>query len=281
MTGVVGNVVTRLRKARAERVAVVRLDGPIGTAGPGHAGLSTTSVEPVLRRAFETEHLRAVVVVLNSPGGSPAQSEYIAERIRQLASEKSVPVLAFCEDVVASGGYWIACAADEIYAAHTSLVGSIGVVSAGFGFPDVLARLGVERRVYHAGEHKARLDVFSPEDADDVEWLTGLQAQLHQTFIRWVRQRRGKRLTASDEAVFTGDVWIGERAAELGLVDGVGVMRSVVAERYPDAEITVIASPKPLLARLIGDQISAATLAENVIGGALAAVKQAGSVRLQ
>lgn len=150
------------------------------------------------------------------------QSEYIAERIRQLASEKGVRVLAFCEDVVASGGYWIACAADEIYAAHTSLVGSIGVVSSGFGFVDVLGRLGVERRLYSAGENKVRLDSFSPEKADDVEWLQGLQHQLHDTFIRWVRQRRGKRLAADDEVLFTGDVWIGERAAELGLVDASG-----------------------------------------------------------
>ncbi|MGC4933116.1 S49 family peptidase [Gordonia sp. DT30] len=278
--GPIGRIAKKLAHKRADKVAVVRLDGAIGQGGPGRSGLSTTSVEPVLRRAFDTEHLRAVVIVINSPGGSPTQSEYIAERIRQLASEKDVRVLAFCEDVVASGGYWIACAADEIYAAHTSLIGSIGVVSSGFGFVDVLSRLGVERRLYSAGENKTRLDSFSPEKADDVEWLQGLQRQLHESFIGWVRQRRGKRLDAADEVLFNGDVWIGERAARLGLVDGIGVMRSVVAEHYPDAEITVIETPKPLLARVVGDQVRASVVAESLIGGAVNALERASAVRL-
>ncbi|QTI69771.1 S49 family peptidase [Gordonia polyisoprenivorans] len=279
--GPLGRIAKKLAHKRSDKVAVVRLDGVIGHGGPGRPGLSTTSVEPVLTRAFGIEHLRAVVIVINSPGGSPTQSEYIAERIRQLASEKGVRVLAFCEDVVASGGYWIACAADEIYAAHTSLVGSIGVVSSGFGFVDVLGRLGVERRLYSAGENKVRLDSFSPEKADDVEWLQGLQHQLHETFIRWVRQRRGKRLAADEDVLFTGDVWIGERAAELGLVDGIGVMRSVVAEHYPDAEITVVDAPKPLLARIVGDQVRASVVAEELIGGAVSALERASAVRLR
>ncbi|MEP9393908.1 S49 family peptidase [Gordonia sp. VNK1] len=274
-------IAKKLGRARAEKVAVVRLDGVIGHVGPGRAGLTTRSVESVLKRAFETEHLRAVVIVVNSPGGSPTQSEYIAERIRQLASEKGVRVLAFCEDVVASGGYWIACAADEIYAAHTSLVGSIGVVSSGFGFTDVIARLGVERRLYSAGENKVRLDSFSPVNADDVAWLEGLQGQLHETFIRWVRQRRGKRLEGDDAALFSGDVWIGEKAAALGLVDGVGVMRSVVAEHYPDAEIVTVDAPKPLLTRILGDQVHASVLAEDLIGGAVRALDGASGVRFR
>lgn len=279
--GLLGRIAKKMAHNRADKVAVVRLDGLIGLGGPGRPGLSTTSVEPVLKRAFETEHLRAVIIVINSPGGSPTQSEYIAERIRQLASEKSVRVLAFCEDVVASGGYWIACAADEIYAAHTSLVGSIGVVSSGFGFVDVLSRLGVERRLYSAGENKVRLDLFSPEKADDVAWLQGLQGQLHETFISWVRQRRGKRLTAENDVLFNGDIWIGTRAAELGLVDGIGVMRSVVAEHYPDAEIISIDAPKPLLARIVGDQVRAAVVAEDLIGGAVRALERASAVRLR
>ncbi|AZZ80343.1 MULTISPECIES: S49 family peptidase [Gordonia] len=269
----------KFAKSRAEHVAVVRLDGPIGAAGMGKHGLTTDTVEPVLKRAFATERLKAVVVVINSPGGSPAQSEYIAERIRQLSAEKGVPVLAFCEDVAASGGYWVACAADEIYAAHTSIVGSIGVVSSGFGFSALLDRFGVQRRLYATGENKARLDTFSPEVAEDVEWLKGLQGQLHEAFIAWVRQRRGKKLTASDEELFNGDVWVGHRAAELGLVDGIGVMRSVVAERYPDAEITVIEAPKPLLARLVGNQMSVSGLAESVTTGVMAAIDRAPAVR--
>ncbi|MDL9937616.1 S49 family peptidase [Gordonia sp. ABSL1-1] len=269
----------KLAKTRAEHVAVVRLDGLIGSGGMGRPGLTTESVEPILKRAFETERLKAVVVVINSPGGSPAQSEYIAGRIRQLASEKGVPVLAFCEDVAASGGYWIACAADEIFAAHTSLVGSIGVVSSGFGVAEVLSRFGVERRLYTSGDNKARLDTFSPAVAEDVEWIRSLQRSLHEEFIGWVRQRRGKKLTAADEELFNGDVWVGGRAAELGLVDGVGVMRSVIAERYPDAEITIVDAPKPLLARLVGGPATASGsvfgVAEAITSGVLAALDRA------
>lgn len=269
-----------LSRRNPERVAVVRLDGPIGDVGPGRHTLTTGSVEPVLRRAFDTEHLRAVVIVVNSPGGSPAQSEYIAERIRQLAAEKGVRVIAFCEDVVASGGYWIACGADEIYAAHTSLVGSIGVVSSGFGFVDVLGRFGVERRLHTTGENKARLDPFTPERSEDVEWLAGVQQQLHQAFIDWVRQRRGRKLAAPDDELFTGDVWVGSAAAEVGLVDGIGVMRSVIAERYPDAEITPVEAPKPLLARLVGD-VTAAGMADRVVTGAVSALERTAAVRLR
>ena len=273
MNGAVGKIVKKFQHSRAEKVAVVRLDGVIGHVGAGR-GMTIESVEPVLKRAFETEHVKAVVIVINSPGGSPAQSEYIAERIRQLSSEKGVPVLAFCEDVAASGGYWIACAADEIFAAHTSLVGSIGVVSSGFGFNEVIDRLGVQRRLYTAGDNKARLDAFSPENADDVEWLKGMQSELHQAFIAWVKQRRGKKLAGTDEELFNGDIWIGAKARDVGLVDGIGVMRSVVAERYPDVEITVISAPKPILARLLSGPSGAAALTDAVVSGVLSAVEK-------
>lgn len=266
------SIAKRVARSRADRVAVVRLDGPIGPAGVGRHGISTDGVEPILKRAFGAEHVKAVVIVINSPGGSPAQSEYIAERIRQLSAEKGVPVLAFCEDVAASGGYWIACAADEIFAAHTSMIGSIGVVSSGFGLSDVLARFGVQRRLYTAGDNKARLDTFSPERPEDVEWLRSLQGELHEAFISWVRQRRGKKLNAPDEELFSGDLWVGGRAVEVGLVDAIGVMRSVIAERYPDAEITVIDAPKPLLARLLGGQVSVQNVVQNAVTGALEAL---------
>ena len=273
MNGPLGEIVKKFQKSRADKVAVVRLDGVIGHVGAGR-GMTIDSVEPMLKRAFETEHVKAVVVVINSPGGSPAQSEYIAERIRQLSSEKGVPVLAFCEDIAASGGYWIACAADEIFAAHTSLVGSIGVVSSGFGFNEVLDRLGVQRRLYTAGDNKARLDAFSPENADDVEWLKGMQSELHQAFIAWVKQRRGKKLAGTDEELFNRDIWIGAKARDVGLVDGIGVMRSVVAERYPDVEITVISAPKPILARLLNGPSGAAALTDAVVSGVLSAVEK-------
>lgn len=277
LRAMIGGPLKRVKHAwsasRADRIAVVRLDGHIGSGTGGRGGLTADGVEGVLKRAFDVEHLKAVVVVINSPGGSPTQSEYIAERIRQLSSEKGVRVLAFCEDVAASGGYWIACAADEIFAARTSMVGSIGVVSSGFGLAPLIDRLGVERRLYTSGDNKARLDTFSPAREEDVEWLKQLQEQLHSTFIGWVRQRRGAKLVGSDAELFNGDIWVGRRAVELGLVDGLGVMRSVIAERYPDAEITAIDSPKPLLARLTGGQVRAQTSAA-LVRGALDAIEK-------
>lgn len=258
----------------ADRVAVVRLEGAIGGSGRGRGGLNAEGIETELKRAFELDHLKAVALVINSPGGSPAQSELIAERIRQLATEKGIRVLAFCEDAAASGGYWIACAADEIFAARTSIVGSIGVVSAGFGLVDVINKVGIERRVYSAGENKSRLDPFSPEKEADIVWLKGLQHELHEAFIAWVKSRRGTKLVGTDEELFSGEVWIGKASLDQGLVDGIGVMRSVLSERYPDAEIEVIEPAKPLLTRIMGGQVSGATAVGNVVDGVVNAVER-------
>ena len=204
-------------------------------------------------------------LAINSPGGAPTQSALVGERIRELARRKQVPVLAFCEDVAASGGYWLACAADEIYAHPTTLLGSIGVVSAGFGLNGLLERFGVERRVHTAGPHKVRLDPFRPEKEEDVEWLKGLQAQLHDQFVDWVKQRRGDRL-AEDADLFTGEVWTGAQAVDLGLVDGVGNMRQVITERFPDAEITVAEPKRPLLARLgVGGAAAGSSAADRIL----------------
>ncbi|MGH3756550.1 S49 family peptidase [Actinophytocola sp.] len=232
-------------------VAVVKLHGVITpTPSPLARGtINLNSVESALSRAFDHERLKAVALAVNSPGGAPTQSALVGERIRELADRKKVPVLAFCEDVAASGGYWLACAADEIYAHSSSLVGSIGVVTAGFGLNGLLERVGVERRVYTAGAHKVRLDPFRPEKDEDVEWLKGLQTQLHDQFVDWVKDRRGDRLNSEDD-LFTGEVWTGARAAGLGLVDGIGNLRQVIAERYPQAEISVAEPKRPLLARL-------------------------------
>ncbi|HEX2132352.1 MAG TPA: S49 family peptidase [Actinophytocola sp.] len=232
-------------------VAVVKLHGVITpTPSPLARGtININTVESALTRAFDHERLKAVAIAVNSPGGAATQSALVAERIRELAAKKNVPVIAFCEDVVASGGYWLACAADEIYAHASSLVGSIGVVSAGFGLSGLLERVGVERRVHTAGAHKVRLDPFRPEKDEDVEWLKGLQGQLHDQFVGWVRERRGDRLTETEE-LFSGEVWTGARAVDLGLVDGVGTLRQVLRERYPDAEVSVAEPKRPLLARL-------------------------------
>jgi signal peptide peptidase SppA len=236
-------------------VSLVRLHGVItASAGPvPRSVINAAALEKTLERAFAPERLAAVALLVNSPGGAPTQSALVADRIRGLAQEKGVPVLAFCEDVAASGGYWLACAADEIYAHATSLVGSIGVVSQSFGLDGLIERFGVQRRLYTAGESKARLDPFLPEKPEDVEWLRGLQDQLHAMFREWVVTRRGDRLAAATEQgaeLFEGEVWTGARALELGLVDGLGTARGVLAERFPDAELVPVDGRRPLLARL-------------------------------
>jgi signal peptide peptidase SppA len=229
----------------------VKLHGVITpTPSPlARGAININTVEQALTKAFEHDRLVAVALAINSPGGAPTQSALVSERIRELADRKDVPVIAFCEDVAASGGYWLACAADEIYAHSSSLVGSIGVVTSGFGLNGLLERVGVERRVYTAGAHKVRLDPFRPEKDEDVEWLKSLQTQLHDQFVGWVKTRRGDRLKDEDE-LFTGEIWTGARAKDLGLIDGVGNLRAVLADRFPDAEVTIAEPKRPLLARL-------------------------------
>jgi signal peptide peptidase SppA len=268
---VTDKLAAKLPKSRGHSgpvVAVVKLHGVITpTPSPLARGtININTVESALTRAFDHERLRAVALAINSPGGAPTQSALVGERIRELARRKRVPVLAFCEDVAASGGYWLACAADEIYAHSSSLVGSIGVVTAGFGLNGLLERVGVERRVYTAGAHKVRLDPFRPEKDEDVEWLKSLQTQLHDQFVGWVKDRRGDRLH-SDDDLFTGEVWTGAKAVELGLIDGVGNLREVIAERYPDAEVTVAEPKRPLLARLgLGGAAAGLGAADRVMG---------------
>ncbi|MFD2471600.1 S49 family peptidase [Amycolatopsis silviterrae] len=254
------------RGDRKDVVAVVKLHGVITpTPSPlARGAINLGAVESALTRAFAHDRLKAVALQINSPGGAPTQSGLVAERIRQLADEKGVPVLAFAEDVAASGGYWLACAADEIYAHRTSMVGSIGVISGGFGFTGLLERFGIERRLHTAGANKSRLDPFSPEKPEDVEWLKNMHSQLHELFVEWVKERRGDRLTDATD-LFTGDVWLGQKAVDLGLVDGLGSLREIVRERYPDAEITVAEPKKPLLARLgIGAPAAASALLDAV-----------------
>lgn len=213
-------------------VAVLRFSGVIGGIGPVRRGLSLAGQAHLIERAFKLPRLEAVALTINSPGGSPVQSALIAGRIRALAEEKNIPVVAFAEDVAASGGYWLACAADEIFAHESSIVGSIGVISAGFGFPALLERLGVERRVHTAGERKTMLDPFRSEDPKDVARLQTIQTDVHESFQDYVRQRRGERLTGEEADLFSGEFWTGRRALELGLVDALGDLRQVMRERY-------------------------------------------------
>ena len=216
-------------KKRPPLVAVVRLSGAIGMAGRG--SLNDTTLAPVLERAFKKGKPQAVALEINSPGGSPVQSALIGARIRRLAEEHDVPVFAFVEDVAASGGYWLAAAADEIFADASSVVGSIGVISSGFGAHIFLARQGLERRVHTAGESKSMLDPFRPENEGDVARLKVLLNDIHANFIEHVTERRGTKLT-SDEKLFTGEVWLARRAIGLGLIDGIGHLKPVLQERF-------------------------------------------------
>jgi len=216
-------------------VAIVRLSGIIADrSGVGRSGISAVNLVSVLESAFNLPHLKAVALSINSPGGSPVQSSLIGKRIRALAKEKNIPVIAFAEDVAASGGYWLACAADEIYADESSVIGSIGVISAGFGFQDAIKKLGVERRVHASGEMKSTLDPFLQEKPEDVDRLMELQQDIYKAFTNMVLERRKGKLKASEKELFTGAFWTGRRALDLGLVDGLGELTEIMQERYGD-----------------------------------------------
>lgn len=234
-------------------VPVVRLSGVIGAVTPLRPGMTLATVARVLERAFSYRNAKAVALVINSPGGSPVQSRQIYLRIKQLAAEKKLPVLVFVEDVAASGGYMIACAGDEIICDPSSILGSIGVVGGSFGFQEAIKRLGIERRLYTAGAHKAMLDPFLPENPDDVAKLKAIQREIHQIFIALVKESRGGRLKGADDTLFTGEYWAGESAVTLGLADSIGDLRSTLRARYGEKVITpVIAQPTGLLSGLLG-----------------------------
>ncbi len=234
-------------------VPVVRLSGTIGAVTPLRPGMTLAGLAKTLERAFAVKNAKAVALVINSPGGSPVQSRQIYLRIRQLAQEKKLPVLVFVEDVAASGGYMIACAADEIFCDPSSILGSIGVVGGSFGFTELIKKIGVERRLYTAGEHKATLDPFLPENPDDVARLKALQREIHATFISLVKQSRGAKLKGTDDLLFTGEYWAGERSVALGLADAIGDLRSTLRARFGDKVRTpVIAPSSGLLSGLLG-----------------------------
>jgi signal peptide peptidase SppA len=215
-------------------VSVVPLAGTIGRLGPLQRGLSLTGLAGPLERAFRRSGVRAVAIVVNSPGGSPVQAALIARRIRQLAAEHEMPVYAFAEDVAASGGYWLLTAGDQIWADESSIIGSIGVVSGGFGFHGVLNRLGIERRLYASGEHKVGLDPFQPEKPGEIEHLRSILDDTHEAFRKQVRDRRSGKLKGNEDELFSGRFWAGRAALDLGLIDGLGDVRSVMRERFGD-----------------------------------------------
>lgn len=225
-------------------VPVVRLTGAIGFSTPLSPGITMATTAKLLDRAFAVKKAKAVAIVINSPGGSPVQSHLIYQRIRMLAAEKKKKVIAFVEDVAASGGYMIACAADEIVVDPSSIVGSIGVISASFGFDKAIKKIGVERRVHTAGDHKMSLDPFSPEKPEDVRRLKALQKDIHEMFIGLVKKSRGKKLNGPEKTLFSGEFWVGERGVELGLADRLGEIKTVLRERYgKNVETPLIAPP--------------------------------------
>jgi signal peptide peptidase SppA len=249
-------------------IPALRLSGVIGSIPLRGTGLTLAAYDRQIEALFAPAKAPLAILIVNSPGGSPVQSSLIAQRVRRLAHEKDRKVIAFVEDVAASGGYWLACAADEIYADPASLIGSIGVVSSSFGFQDAIARLGIERRLHATGERKALLDPFQPEREGDVEVLRQIQGDIMERFVAWVRERRGPRLQADGVELFDGRVWAGERARKLGLIDGLAEPRNFVRERFgPDASLRILEPKRGWLARklradLAPERLVAATLGQ-------------------
>jgi serine protease SohB len=243
-------------------VNVLRLSGMIGGGGRIGigGGLSDAGLAPLIERAFVRGRPAAVALIVNSPGGSPVQSSLIAARIRRLADEKGVKVHAFVEDLAASGGYWLAAAADDIWIDETSLVGSIGVISAGFGFPVLLERIGVERRVHTAGRSKSFMDPFRPEKPEDVERLGALIGAIHDAFIAHVRARRGGKLAAGAD-LFNGDIWVGRQAVDLGLADGVAHPVPKLRALYGDKVVLVPMGQRRSLFQRLGASLAADAMA--------------------
>jgi signal peptide peptidase SppA len=264
-------------RSEAVTIPVIRLHGTI-MAGGGQfrPSLSLASTAGVIEKAFAYQEAPVVAISINSPGGSPVQSRLIYKRIRDLAVEKNKKVLVFVEDVAASGGYMIAVAGDEIIADPSSIVGSIGVVSASFGFTDLMKKVGVERRVYTAGKNKAVLDPFRPEKKEDVDRLKELQLEVHETFIDMVKERRGSKLK-DDPDLFTGLFWTGKKGLALGLIDALGDMRQVLRDRYgPKTRLSLVSSPRGFFARRLGffGSRSTADIAAEAASGLLDAAEE-------
>jgi serine protease SohB len=247
-------------------VPVVRLTGVIGVSTPLKSGLTLANTARVLERAFTLPDIRAVAIAINSPGGTAVQSHLIYRRIRALADENKVSVIAFVEDVAASGGYMIACAADEIVCDASSIVGSIGVIGSTFGFDKLIEKIGIDRRIYTSGERKAMLDPFLPEKPEDVERLKAIQRGIHESFIELVKARRGTKLNSRETAVFSGEYWTGQRARELGLVDALGDLRGVLRERYGERVRTPLIAERGLFGRRLPG-VNAGEFSPSLAGG--------------
>ena len=239
-------------------IPTLKLTGVIGQAGIARSGLTIAGIEKLVDKLFSDKKAPAVALIINSPGGSPTQSSLIAEKIINLAKEKNKKVYAFVEDVAASGGYWLACAADEIYLDLNSIVGSIGVISPGFGFVDLIKKIGVERRVYTSGKSKSFLDPFKEEKKEDIDRLKSIQEQIHENFIEYVKSRRGSKLLSSaEDEIFSGLFWVGKKGVDLGLADGIGSINQIIREKYGNkAKIKIIDQKKSFLQKRLSSSIN-------------------------
>ena len=249
--------VSKFFKSKASVINVLRLNGVIASGSKflGSSNLSLESLEKQIERAFSGKKIAGVALVINSPGGSPVQSALIAERIIELSKKNNIPVFAFVEDVAASGGYWLACAADEIFVMPASIVGSIGVISAGFGFVEVIKKIGVERRVFSKGDNKGMLDPFQPQNPDDVKVITDLQEEIHQQFKDWVSSRRGNRLNidvVKEEGIFEAKIFSGTKACQYGLADSIGELKQVMRERFNEKVVFKEISGRKKLGQRLG-----------------------------
>tara|TARA_B100001123_G_C15293744_1_gene1018375 strand:- start:153 stop:977 length:825 start_codon:yes stop_codon:yes gene_type:complete len=239
-------------------IPTLRLSGVIGQVGTFRSGLTLNSLDKSINKLFSDKKCPAVAIIINSPGGSPTQSSLIAERIITLSKEKNKKIIAFVEDVAASGGYWLACSADEIYIDQNSVIGSIGVISGGFGFVNLIKKIGVERRVYTSGKSKSFLDPFKPEKKEDLQRLKFIQEQIHENFISYVKSRRGKKIKKNNEKlIFSGHFWVGNKSIDLGLADGIGSIHQILKKKYgKKVKIKFVDQKKSFIQRKLSSSLS-------------------------
>ncbi|KJV81005.1 MAG: S49 family peptidase [Rickettsia hoogstraalii] len=255
-----------------EVIAVLRLSGVIGKVSTMQSGLTLESLNELIEKAFKIKKLKALCLIINSPGGSPVQSELIAKRIRDLAKENKIKIYSFIEDMAASGGYWLACSGDRIYASYSSVIGSIGVVSSGFGFHEAINKLGIERRVYTEGKNKAILDPFKPINKEDLKIIKDLQKQVYEHFVEYVKTRRVGKLTQQDEILFNGEFWAGQTALDYGLIDGIGDMYSIMKEKFGDnIKFQYLCAKQPWLKKKLG--MGSKILTDNLANSLIDAVE--------
>ncbi|KIJ89235.1 S49 family peptidase [Rickettsia asembonensis] len=255
-----------------EVIAVLRLSGVIGKVSTMQSGLTLESLNELIEKAFKIKKLKVLCLIINSPGGSPVQSELIAKRIRDLAKENKIKIYSFIEDIAASGGYWLACSGDWIYASYSSVIGSIGVVSSGFGFHEAINKLGIERRVYTEGKNKAILDPFKPINKEDLKIIKDLQKQVYEHFVEYVKTRRVGKLTQQDEILFNGKFWAGQTALDYGLIDGIGDMYSVMKEKFGDnIKFQYLCAKQPWLKKKLG--MGSKILTDNLANSLIDAVE--------